>query len=120
MPSSNYEVILRAQKKYWATEKGIKSRRKVEWKKRGLDMEDFETAWNEYWNATQCYSCGIELVQGNCRNGKSMDHDHSTGKFRAILCKVCNTMEGIKGRDKSTGRFTKQPECPVESIEGGS
>ena len=114
------EAQRRAIDKYHTTQKGIKCRKKTEWKSRGLNMDDFEEAWEKWWNASNCEECGMEIVRGNCRNGKSMDHCHETGKFRAILCKVCNTMEGIRNRDKSNGRFTKQPECPVESIEGGS
>lgn len=54
-------------------------------RKYGLTLEDY--AWLEYGQNRCCASCGdqVELV---------IDHNHTTGKVRALLCGSCNRLIG--------------------------
>ncbi len=54
----------------------------------------YNTTLEEFYNTLQkqdnkCAICGRELTIKACA-----DHDHSTGKFRGILCVNCNTALG--------------------------
>jgi hypothetical protein len=41
-----------------------------------------------------CAICSVVLATGRGRTGASIDHDHTTGKIRGILCSLCNVMLG--------------------------
>ena len=58
------------------------------WKRQGL-IGDYESIYQRYMNTTHCDRCNILLDKINF---KCMDHCHSTGKFRNILCNSCNIM----------------------------
>lgn len=47
--------------------------------------------------ARGCRCCGGPPVGG--RNYFSLDHDHATGKFRGLLCNLCNTALGLLKED---------------------
>jgi hypothetical protein len=59
--------------------------------KYGISYQDFLRVIEE--QGYKCKLCGDEVKE----NGKSthIDHDHKTGKFRAILCHHCNTGLGM-------------------------
>lgn len=71
---------------------------------------------DKFWNARRLY--GISKEQFNslseeCRICKStqnlhIDHDHSTGKFRDVLCHHCNT---------GLGMFKESIELMLKAIE---
>jgi len=77
------------RKEYLQSEKGIKNTTKGSWKKRGLNMENFEEIYKRYKDAIFCDICEC-VLEGNGRNRKCMDHDHDTGEFRNIVCFYCN------------------------------
>ena len=45
----------------------------------------------EYEQATNCYMCGVEFSEDNC---KIREHNHYTSKYRGTACQSCNTKEG--------------------------
>jgi adenylate kinase family enzyme len=58
------------------------------WKRYGVVCEDFDMLYQEYIKKTKCEHC--------CKDFKSttdrcLDHDHSTGLFRAVVCRSCNS-----------------------------
>ena len=64
------------------------------WQKRGIICREGENYKDLYYlvmSITNCELCNIELVNGNCKNGRCLDHDHTTGFFRKVLCRGCNT-----------------------------
>jgi len=72
-------------------EKSDKSSRIAKWKSRGLITEDIDKIYERYLSTKECDNCGILLDEDEATK-KCMDHSHTTGQFRNILCKVCNTI----------------------------
>lgn len=60
----------------------------------GITPEEF--AWAEYHQRGLCAICDRQLGPGH---GTHIDHNHRTGKFRALLCIHCNRLLG--GADDS-------------------
>ena len=57
----------------------------------GITAED----WDEMYNA-QGGRCGIcDTHQSEQKRRMDVDHNHSTGKVRALLCTNCNTAVGL-------------------------
>ena len=80
-------------KEYNKSSAGKKSHTKRDWKHYGLidsDNDKYEKVYNLYLNTNECDVCKYEFDKSNW---KCMDHDHSTGKFRQILCHRCNVMD---------------------------
>lgn len=42
----------------------------------------------------QCKLCGVQIDMFADRKGGYIDHNHTTGKVRGILCHPCNTSVG--------------------------
>jgi len=59
-----------------------------DWKKRGLICDDYNALYETYIKTTECQHCKTEFTEKNCR---CMDHDHTTGLFRKIVCHRCNS-----------------------------
>ena len=77
-------------RKYYNTVKGRKAYIKRNWKKRGLNMDTFYYVYPIFLKATHCERCGVEFEDNKGRNQKCMDHCHSTGMFRNVVCRNCN------------------------------
>ena len=86
------------------------------WKKRGLNMDNFEEIYNEYIYATHCQLCNKQFEKSLDRH---MDHCHETGEFRNIVCNSCNQLKadrklqsnntsGYKGINKKMDKTMKQ------------
>jgi hypothetical protein len=60
------------------------------WKKWGIICEDFDMLYQEYIKKTKCEHCGKDFKSTRDRH---LDHDHSTGLFRAVVCQACNTKD---------------------------
>ena len=81
---------------------GLKSRRICDWKRQGIkcrDGEIYEDLHNIYHNAIYCEACkgvfegGRGTNTGLTKMGKCLDHDHTTGYYRQIICRSCNTRD---------------------------
>jgi len=75
--------------KKWETEKRLKDpdwqkkkRLKADW---GLTLEEYQEMLNQQNN--KCAICGSTDLKGKQR---AIDHNHTTGKIRGILCNNCN------------------------------
>ena len=58
------------------------------WRKYGLTDEEFHALVQAQDN--RCAICKIEFGNDEQRK-RCVDHDHSTGKVRGLLCRACNT-----------------------------
>tara|TARA_B100000767_G_scaffold5337_1_gene5094 strand:- start:140 stop:499 length:360 start_codon:yes stop_codon:yes gene_type:complete len=84
------------KKEYRQTEQGIKSHRISLWKHCGISLDyDFDIIYNIYINTDVCDYCKVEL-EGRGNNKKCLDHNHSTGEIRGILCNICNVRDVLK------------------------
>lgn len=63
----------------------------------GLTLETFQAVFDG--QDGKCAICKDPLKEG--RTGVQVDHDHTTGKFRGLLCHMCN---------RALGHFKESPE----------
>lgn len=90
-----------------ATYKAIarKAARKFHLKMYGLTVDEFEQMLTK--QGRQCAICHTELSWDNGHNTKPhVDHNHNTGKVRAILCGRCNN---------GLGDFRERPDLLMEA-----
>ena len=89
-------------KQYQQTPMGKRNRRIVRWRRLGIKLpEEYGENWDifyeeEYMKTTNCEECGVKLTvdKRSTSTTKCLDHDHTTGFFRNILCQACNTKRG--------------------------
>ena len=82
-------IELREKRKDWLkTSKGKKYEKIRHWKQRGLKEYGYtyDDVYEYYVDTTHCEVCNISLSLKT----KCMDHCHTTGCFRWILCISCN------------------------------
>ena len=75
------------------------------WIKRGLLLREGETykeIYSFYMDSDFCNQCNIKFNDAVHNEKKTMDHDHSSGYFRQVLCMKCN-----KGCDRQLQENTK-------------
>jgi len=78
---------------YYTSDKRIKLNRISNWRSYGVISEDYDKLYEYYLSIQECENCGIELNQDEYTR-KCLDHCHTTGKFRNILCHCCNVSRG--------------------------
>ena len=62
------------------------------WKKRGLlcrEGETYKDIYNHVMSVNNCELCNVEFTD-EIKNQRCLDHDHTTGFFRKVLCRSCN------------------------------
>ena len=57
------------------------------WKKYGLIYDNYDELYELYIKTMNCGHCKTEFTKNNRR---CLDHDHTTGLFRKIVCHQCN------------------------------
>ena len=95
------EYFKKKNKEYNKTEKGIKSKTISHWKFYGVKNDDFDKLYDYYLNCKFCEECKVDLTLYK----KCLDHDHTTGLFRNVVCNRCNCKRGFidRGHIKITG-----------------
>ena len=82
----------KANKKYISTPKGKEAQRKSKLKsKYGLSPEEYDNKLVK--QNHKCAICGLDETEN--KKKLAVDHDHSTGKIRDLLCINCNTGLGM-------------------------
>ena len=85
-------------KKWYATYKDAK--RNLHYlKKFGITLEEYNQRLDSQGGVCKC--CGKAGEEGRYKN-MAVDHCHTTGKIRGIICSSCNRAAGLIG-DTSTG-----------------
>ena len=90
---NNKQYILKQQKEYNKTPEGIKKRFISEWKINGLKLfgYTYDEVYEYYLSINNCEVCNKDISMGG--HQKNMDHCHSTGIFRWVLCASCNVRD---------------------------
>lgn len=79
------------KKKYRRSEKGkLKGREQGLRSKFGITLKQYDEMFEQQ-NGV-CLICGSA---GECYRRLAVDHNHKTGKIRALLCSNCNNMIGL-------------------------
>jgi len=60
------------------------------WKRSGLIYDDYDALYETYIKTMECQHCQTEFTKNNKR---CLDHDHTTGLFRMIVCNRCNNQD---------------------------
>lgn len=67
------------------------------WKGQGIVSDNWEDTFREFVNTIVCNNCNVKLT-GTCHGGgrrsrttACIDHDHSNGLIREIICMSCNS-----------------------------
>ena len=89
----NKEAHAKQYKEYSNTPNGLKVRRICQWKRRGVITDDWDMLHQHYLLTSHCEECHVYL-EGKKGDRKCLDHCHTTGEFRNILCHVCNFKRG--------------------------
>ena len=75
---------------YYKCQKKYKQLTMSNWRARGLIYHNIDELYEVYINTMSCQHCNKEFKKSNDR---CLDHDHSTGIFRKIICRTCNNRD---------------------------
>jgi len=67
-----------------------KSQAIYNWKRKGVIYDNYDELYEVYIKTMQCGHCKTEFTE---KNRRCLDHDHTTGLFRKIVCHRCNVMD---------------------------
>ena len=79
-----------------------KSNAICKWKRSGLICDNYDELYEVYIKTTECEHCKTEFTE---KNKRCLDHDHTTGLFRKIVCNRCNVNDSYI---KYPNGFTEQ------------
>ena len=85
--------------------KDHKPQTKYSWKRKGMicSKEEFEALYYMYIYATNCDLCDTQFKNTMDRH---MEHSHTTGEFRNIVCRSCNKLKfDVKVRTDNTSGY---------------
>ena len=91
---NNKEKVAERGRKYFKSPAGKKNYTISGWKQRGLkeSPEDLDRIYELYLTQELCNACDCILTRdGMCATDPNMDHDHTTHRFRHIICRECNS-----------------------------
>ena len=86
----NKEQIRENNRKYSKTEKGKRKIKIKDWKSKGMICDDWDKFYDKYISTSHCESCNLEFGNERC-NRRNLDHQHSSGHIRNIICHSCNS-----------------------------
>jgi hypothetical protein len=69
----------------------------ISWESLGIILrpdEDWLSVYLHYMTLEECTNCAIELKNGCNLDSRNLDHDHSTGFIRDVMCSNCNRLAG--------------------------
>jgi len=75
---------------YYKNQKEYKRCAIKSWKYSGVIYDDFDDLYEVYIKTMNCSHCLKDFKNSRDRH---LDHDHQTGKFRAIVCNACNVRD---------------------------
>jgi hypothetical protein len=78
------------------------------WKHKGVIYDDYDDLYEVYVKTMNCSHCLKEFKNSRDRQ---LDHDHQTGKFRAIICSGCNVRDSYLKYPPHFTSKDKQQEC---------
>jgi hypothetical protein len=88
---NNKETRLEYQRNYYKSPEKYKQKIITTWKNRNLKSDDYDKLYEYYNSVNNCELCNCELTNGRGLKGKRhLDHDHTTGEVRNVLCGSCN------------------------------
>tara|TARA_R100000951_G_C2615859_1_gene172725 strand:+ start:416 stop:958 length:543 start_codon:yes stop_codon:yes gene_type:complete len=90
---NNKEYIKHQMKEYYKTPECKKSYTISNWKRAGLKLfgYTYDEVYEYYLSIDNCEVCNKDISMGGGQ--RNMDHCHSTGIFRWVLCSGCNNQD---------------------------
>jgi hypothetical protein len=89
--TKNIDKIKEKKDNYYRSEKGQEVARRGNLKKFGLDFNGYDALLKQ--QDYKCAVCGIEARKLN--KNLCIDHNHTTGSVRGLLCPNCNMALGL-------------------------
>tara|TARA_R110002072_G_scaffold2508_3_gene21236 strand:- start:2653 stop:2997 length:345 start_codon:yes stop_codon:yes gene_type:complete len=82
------------KRRYRHSEKGYKTHRIDQWRNKYGIICDYDKIYDIFINTTNCDHCNCELQSIQLKvlsaRSRTLDHCHSCGAARGILCNICN------------------------------